>query len=57
MAAGVNPYLSIDPAAEGKSAPHELIYLFVVFLFIFNSNVLYIYFIIGPFLILIYRFY
>ncbi len=23
MAAGVNPYLSIDPAAEGKSAPHE----------------------------------
>uniref|UniRef100_A0A8C1CSI5 Autophagy related 2A n=1 Tax=Cyprinus carpio carpio TaxID=630221 RepID=A0A8C1CSI5_CYPCA len=28
MAAGVNPYLSIDPAAEGKSAPmNELTYL------------------------------
>uniref|UniRef100_A0A8C1CSU8 Autophagy related 2A n=1 Tax=Cyprinus carpio carpio TaxID=630221 RepID=A0A8C1CSU8_CYPCA len=40
MAAGVNPYLSIDPAAEGKSAPmNELTYLLIFFEFRFTSEV------------------
>lgn len=51
MAAGVNPYLSIDPAAEGKSAPpwiNLLVFLFLFYVLFIYFKIIFIWYILLP---------